>query len=75
MSRIQRVLKGLRPGLITGAVDNDPSGIATHSTTGAKFGFGQLWSYSRALKWMSPLFLITAVIGTTISPESRATGS
>ena len=32
------------PGLITGAADDDPSGIATYSQTGAQFGFGQLWT-------------------------------
>src|SRR5579862_6883791 len=33
----------LGPGLITGASDDDPSGIATYSQVGAKFGFGMLW--------------------------------
>lgn len=32
------------PGVITGAADDDPSGIATYSQTGAQFGFGQLWT-------------------------------
>jgi NRAMP (natural resistance-associated macrophage protein)-like metal ion transporter len=34
----------LGPGLVTGAADDDPSGIATYSQTGAQFGFGQLWT-------------------------------
>ncbi|MEO6923599.1 MAG: divalent metal cation transporter [Bryocella sp.] len=34
----------LGPGVITGAADDDPSGIATYSQTGAQFGFGQLWT-------------------------------
>lgn len=34
---------GLGPGLITGAADDDPSGIATYSQTGAKYGFSLLW--------------------------------
>lgn len=38
------VLKILGPGVITGAADDDPSGIATYSQTGAQFGFGQLWT-------------------------------
>lgn len=38
------LLKVLGPGLITGAADDDPSGIATYSQTGAQFGFGQLWT-------------------------------
>jgi len=32
------------PGVITGAADDDPSGIATYSQTGAQFGYGQLWT-------------------------------
>jgi NRAMP (natural resistance-associated macrophage protein)-like metal ion transporter len=43
-SSIFRFLKILGPGLITGAADDDPSGIATYSQTGAQFGFGQLWT-------------------------------
>ncbi|HEY4031441.1 MAG TPA: divalent metal cation transporter [Caulobacteraceae bacterium] len=39
-----RFLKLLGPGLVTGAADDDPSGIATYSQTGAQFGFGQLWT-------------------------------
>jgi len=38
-----RWLKSLGPGLITGASDDDPSGIATYSQAGAQFGFGMLW--------------------------------
>ncbi len=39
-----RFLKALGPGLVTGAADDDPSGIATYSQTGAQFGYGQLWT-------------------------------
>lgn len=39
-----RLLNILGPGLISGAADDDPSGIATYSQTGAQFGFGQLWT-------------------------------
>ncbi len=41
---LSRFLKILGPGLITGAADDDPSGIATYSQTGAQFGYGQLWT-------------------------------
>lgn len=41
---IMWLLRLLGPGLITGAADDDPSGIATYSQTGAQFGFGQLWT-------------------------------
>jgi NRAMP (natural resistance-associated macrophage protein)-like metal ion transporter len=37
------ILGFLGPGIITGASDNDPSGIATYSQAGAQFGFGMLW--------------------------------
>jgi NRAMP (natural resistance-associated macrophage protein)-like metal ion transporter len=39
-----RIFRILGPGLVTGAADDDPSGIATYSQTGAQFGYGQLWS-------------------------------
>ncbi len=42
--RIGRFLKILGPGLVTGAADDDPSGIATYSQAGAQFGFGTLWT-------------------------------
>lgn len=43
MKKIKRFLRVLGPGFITGASDDDPSGIATYSMTGALFGFAQLW--------------------------------
>lgn len=44
MHKIKKFLKSLGPGVITGAADDDPSGIATYSQTGAQFGYGQLWT-------------------------------
>lgn len=41
--KIKHFLKILGPGLVTGAADDDPSGIATYSQTGAQFGYNQLW--------------------------------
>ena len=41
---VRRFLKKLGPGVITGAADDDPSGIATYTQTGAQFGYGQLWT-------------------------------
>ena len=41
---LKRFIKFFGPGLITGAADDDPSGIATYSQTGAQFGYGQLWT-------------------------------
>lgn len=43
-SWLRRDLEELGPGLITGASDDDPSGIATYSQAGAGFGFSTLWS-------------------------------
>ena len=42
-STSRNILKFLGHGLITGASDDDPSGIATYSQAGAKFGLGMLW--------------------------------
>ena len=40
---ISQILRALGPGVITGAADDDPSGIATYTQAGAKFGLGMLW--------------------------------
>lgn len=40
---IPQIVRALGPGVITGAADDDPSGIATYSQAGAKFGLGMLW--------------------------------
>ena len=42
--RLAAFFKILGPGLVTGAADDDPSGIATYSQTGAQFGFSQIWT-------------------------------
>lgn len=44
LGRLRTYLKMLGPGLITGASDDDPSGIGTYSQAGAQFGFGSLWT-------------------------------
>lgn len=43
--RYSRFLRVLGPGLVTGAADDDPSGIATYSQAGAAHGFGLLWAF------------------------------
>lgn len=43
--RYSRLLRILGPGLVTGAADDDPSGIATYSQAGAAFGYGLLWAF------------------------------
>jgi NRAMP (natural resistance-associated macrophage protein)-like metal ion transporter len=42
-TRVEKLLAQLGPGLVTGAADDDPSGIATYSQAGAQFGFAMLW--------------------------------
>src|SRR3979490_2864110 len=56
-------LKKLGPGLITGAADDDPSGIATYSKAGAKFGFNTLWTLFLTFPLMVGIQIISAKIG------------
>jgi len=53
----------LGPGLITGASDDDPSGIATYSQAGAAFGYGLLWTMLVSLPLMAAFQEISARIG------------
>lgn len=53
----------LGPGLVTGAADDDPSGIATYSQAGATFGYGLLWTMVLTYPLMSAVQLICAHIG------------
>jgi len=53
----------LGPGLITGAADDDPSGIATYSQAGAAFGYGQLWTLTLCLPLMIAVQEAAARIG------------
>jgi len=55
----------LGPGLITGASDDDPSGIATYSQAGAQFGFGLTWTLLFSYPLMSVVQEISARIGRT----------
>ena len=65
-------IKSLGPGLVTGASDDDPSGIGTYSQTGAQFGYAQLWTslVCRPLIRSDGDYLmnIVAILGTTITP-------
>jgi NRAMP (natural resistance-associated macrophage protein)-like metal ion transporter len=56
-------LEELGPGLITGAADDDPSGIATYSQAGAQFGYGLLWTMVLCYPLMSAVQLVSAHIG------------
>jgi NRAMP (natural resistance-associated macrophage protein)-like metal ion transporter len=57
------LLRLLGPGLVTGAADDDPSGIATYSQAGAQFGFGLLWTVFLTTPFMIAIQLISARIG------------
>ena len=56
-------LKKLGPGLITGAADDDPSGIATYSQAGAQFGFNLLWTVLITYPLMVGIQMVSARIG------------
>jgi NRAMP (natural resistance-associated macrophage protein)-like metal ion transporter len=55
--------RALGPGLVTGAADDDPSGIATYSQAGAQFGFALLWTVFLTLPFMAAIQIISACIG------------
>lgn len=57
------LLKKLGPGLITGAADDDPSGIATYSQAGAQFGYGLLWSVLFTTPLMIGIQIVSARLG------------
>ncbi len=56
-------LNSLGPGLITGAADDDPSGIGTHSQVGAEFGYGLAWTFVLSFPLMVAIQQIAAEIG------------
>lgn len=57
------LLRKLGPGLVTGAADDDPSGIATYSQAGAQFGNSLLWTMVLTYPLMSAIQLVSARIG------------
>src|SRR5271156_3209802 len=59
------LLRRLGPGLITGAADDDPSGIATYSQVGAQFGMGMLWTMLFSFPLMAAIQEICARLGRT----------
>lgn len=62
-NKFSKFLSILGPGLTTGAADDDPSGIATYSQTGARFGYGQLWTALYMLPFMMAMQEACARIG------------
>jgi NRAMP (natural resistance-associated macrophage protein)-like metal ion transporter len=60
---VRKFFRELGPGLITGAADDDPSGISTYSVTGAAFGFEQLWTALLSFPLMTAVQLMCARLG------------
>lgn len=56
-------LSRLGPGLVTGAADDDPSGIGTHSQVGAQFGYGLSWTFLFSFPLMVAIQEVAAEIG------------
>jgi NRAMP (natural resistance-associated macrophage protein)-like metal ion transporter len=55
--------RSLGPGLVTGAADDDPSGIGTHSQIGAQFGYGLAWTFVLSFPLMVVIQQVAAEIG------------
>jgi NRAMP (natural resistance-associated macrophage protein)-like metal ion transporter len=62
-SRLRRFLRILGPGFITGASDDDPSGIGTYATAGALLGFSTLWTALLTLPLMAAVQFLCAKVG------------
>jgi len=56
-------LSKLGPGLVTGAADDDPSGIGTHSQVGAQFGYGLVWTFTLSFPLLAVIQIVSAEIG------------
>src|SRR5215831_8227406 len=63
ISLIQRCWDRLGPGFITGASDDDPSGIGTYAIAGASFGFATLWTALVTFPMMAGVQFICAKVG------------
>jgi len=63
VERVRAWSRALGPGLVSGAADDDPSGIATYSQAGAQFGFGLLWTTLLTTPLMIAIQLAAARIG------------
>ncbi|HYL40617.1 MAG TPA: divalent metal cation transporter, partial [Candidatus Binatus sp.] len=60
---LRRLVRVLGPGFITGASDDDPSGIATYANAGAAFGYGLLWTALLSFPLMAVVQFICAKVG------------
>src|SRR5882672_6972403 len=71
--KVRRFWKILGPGLITGASDDDPSGIATYSQAGAQFGIATLWTALITFPLMASIQEMCARIGIVTSQGLTST--
>src|SRR6266487_6184122 len=62
-ARSSRLRQLIGPGMLTGASDDDPSGIGTYSQVGAQFGYGLLWTMLFSYPLMAAIQEISARIG------------
>ena len=69
LAKINRFWKSVGPGLVTGASDDDPSGIATYSQAGAQFGLMTLWTTIITIPLMAAIQQMCARIGMVTSPR------
>jgi Mn2+/Fe2+ NRAMP family transporter len=69
VSLLRRFVSVLGPGLITGAADDDPSGIATYSIAGAQLGTSLLWTAFITWPLMGCVQFMCARIGTFLCPK------
>src|ERR1700732_898927 len=61
--QFRRFFSDLGPGLVTGAADDDPSGISTYSVAGASFGYASLWTALLSFPLMAAVQLMCARLG------------
>src|SRR5580698_3169267 len=66
-SRVKKFLKALGPGLVTGASDDDPSGIVTYAQAGAMYGLSTLWTALLTFPLMAAVQGMAARIGMVTS--------
>ena len=74
VKKIKNFWKKLGPGLITGASDDDPSGIATYSQAGAQFGLNILWTMPLALPLMAAIQYMCGSIGRVNHQQRHPSG-
>lgn len=63
LGKLRNALRKLGPGLVTGAADDDPSGVATYSQVGAQFGYGMGWAILFSYPLLASIQAISAEIG------------